>query len=25
MLELKNINKSFNGRPVLKIVTVTIE
>ncbi|MDE3315011.1 amino acid ABC transporter ATP-binding protein [Lacticaseibacillus zeae] len=25
MLELKNINKSFNGRPVLKNVTVTIE
>ncbi|QVI35736.1 polar amino acid ABC transporter ATP-binding protein [Lacticaseibacillus chiayiensis] len=25
MLELKNINKSFNGRPVLKNVTLTIE
>ncbi|KLI76335.1 MULTISPECIES: amino acid ABC transporter ATP-binding protein [Lacticaseibacillus] len=25
MLELKNINKSFNSRPVLKNVTVTIE
>ncbi len=25
MLELKNISKAFNGRPVLKDVNVTIE